>query len=599
MADKHFQEEDFTAKLTGKTALRIFRQAKAHRLVQAGFILCIMLTAFIEALNTFIIKEAIDNAIVPHDPAAFLKYVIILSIMHIILAGTVFGFIYCAGWLGERVQYDMRKTLFAHLQDLSFSYFDKTPVGWIISRISSDIGRIAELVTWNLLDVVWALTNITSALVFMFIINWKLALIIIASLPVLLIIALKFQKYIISEFRKVRSINSRITGAYNENITGVRIIKALVRERKNLRDFNKLTDDMYKTSYRAIWLSAVFLPIVQLITAAAFGAILWFGGFQIKAGLFTIGGIQAFISYVTFMMWPIQDLARVYAEMQQSFASAERVFSLLDTKPEIRDRADARDADSLRKEIEFRDVTFYYEEDNPVLTNFSLKVGRGETIALVGPTGGGKSTIANLICRFYEPKKGKILIGGEDYTEFKQVSLQSKLGVVLQTPHLFTGSILENIRYGRLNANDEEVKDAARLAHADEFISEFKDGYTEEVGEEGTLLSVGQKQLISLARAILAKPDIIIMDEATSSIDTLTEELIQKGMKSLLKGCTGFVIAHRLSTIKNADRILVIGGGKIRESGSHAELLTQKGHYYNLYTRQFRRQREEALHIFS
>lgn len=599
MAETHFKEEDFNNKLSFKTATRIIRQALPHRVLLMGFLSCIMVTAFLEAFNTYVIKNAIDFAVLPGNKGLLLKYMALYGGLHIILAAVVFGFIYCAGRLGEQIQYDLRKKLFSHLQNLSFSYFDKTPIGWIISRLTSDIQRVSDLVTWNLLDLVWAVTNIVSAMIFMFLINWKLALIVLITMPILIAIALRFQKYIIGEFRKVRSINSKITGAYNENITGVKIIKALVREKKNLSLFSELTDDMYKASYRAIWLSAIFLPIVQLLTAISFGAVLWFGGFQFKLGLFTIGGIQAFISYITFMMWPVQDLARVYGEMQQAVASAERVFSLLDTDPDIQDLPDSVAVHSVKGDIEFKNVDFYYEENNPVLKNFSLKVKQGETIALVGPTGGGKSTIANLICRFYEPKKGRILMEGRDYTGFTQQSLQSRLGVVLQTPHLFSGTIMDNIRYGRLDATDGEVVLASKMAHSHNFIKELPKQYGEDVGEEGTLLSVGQKQLISLARAILAKPEIIIMDEATSSIDTLTEELIQKGMDTLLKGSTGFVIAHRLSTIRNADRILVIEAGHIKEMGSHRELLKKKGHYYNLYTRQFRKERQEDLHLFS
>lgn len=599
MDNKHFKEEEFNNKLTVGTAVRILEQAKPHWPLMVGFLVFIMTTAFLEAFGTFIVKHAIDDAIIPGDKVLLFKYLGIFGGLHFILAGVVFGFIYCAGRLGEQVQYDLRKKLFSHLQKLSFSYFDKTPVGWIISRLTSDIQRVSDLVTWNLLDMVWAITNISSAMVFMFIINWKLALIVVISMPILISVALRFQKYIIGEYRKVRSINSKITGAYNENITGVKIIKALVREKKNLKHFGELTDNMYRASYKAIWLSAIFLPIVQLLTAVSFGAVLWFGGFQFKLGLFTIGGIQAFISYITFMMWPVQDLARVYGEMQQAVASAERVFSLLDTEPAIKDLPGSVNVDSVKGEIEFKNVEFYYEKNNSVLKDFSLKVKPGETIALVGPTGGGKSTIVNLVCRFYEPKSGQILMGGRDYREFTQQSLQSKLGVVLQTPHLFSGTIMDNIRYGRLEATDEEVIEASRLAHAHDFIKDLTEEYNEDVGEEGTLLSVGQKQLISLARAILAKPDIIIMDEATSSIDTLTEELIQKGMDRLLESSTGFVIAHRLSTIRNADRILVIEDGIIKESGSHRELLKSKGHYYDLYTRQFRRERQADLHVFS
>jgi len=414
-------------------------------------------------------------------------------------------------------------------------------------------------------------------------------------------IAYEFRKRILGEFRNVRKFNSKITGAFNENITGVRVVKALGREDANLKDFSVLTGDMYRTSYRAAWLSALFLPTVQIIAAFALGSIVWYGGGQAQTGGMTVGGIQAFVSYVTFMMWPIQDLARVFAEMQHSIASAERIFSLIDSVPEVKDGPEAYDPGTMKGDVEFENVTFFYSDGDgkPVLEDFSLKVKRGETIALVGPTGGGKSTIVNLVCRFYEPKQGRIKIGGKDYTRYSLHAIQSRIGMVLQTPHLFSGSIRENIRYGKLTANDAEVENAAKMAGASDFIARFPKGYDENVGEGGNLLSVGQKQLISLARAVLADPEIFIMDEATSSVDTLTEALIQRGMDTMMEGRTSFVIAHRLSTIKRADRILVIEDGRVAEAGTHYDLLRNRGKYYQLYTTQFRHQMEQALDPFS
>lgn len=593
--EEYFEEEDFSTKFSGRIVTRILGLTKPHWPMLFGFLVLVAGVSVIDSTFTYLSKRLVDDAILGQDQQALRTIMTQYALLTILLAGGVFGFIYLAGVLGEQVRYDLRRKLFNHLQTLSFSYFDRTPVGWIMSRVTSDTERIADLVTWGLLDVTWGITGVITAVAFMLFINWRMALIIIAIIPVLILVAYQFRKRILTEYREVRRINSRITGAYNENIQGVRVTKSLAREDQDLREFQTLSGSMFRASYRAAWLSALFLPAVQLITAVGVAAVVWYGGLQTQIGQMTIGDIQAFIGYVTFMLWPIQEMARVFAQMQQSIASGERVFSLLDAVPDVRDAPDAAEVPTIRGDIEFQNVSFYYEEGKRVLTDFDLTVRQGETIALVGPTGGGKSTIVNLICRFYEPKQGRILINGRDYTELTQQAIQSRVGMVLQTPHLFSGTIRENLRYGRLDATDEEIEEAAKMAGAHDFIITLEKGYEESVGEGGNLLSVGQKQLISLARAILADPDIFIMDEATSSVDTLTEALIQRGMEVMMVGRTSFVIAHRLSTIKRADRILVIEGGRIAEMGTHAELIRAQGHYYRLYTRQFRREREASL----
>ena len=587
------EEEEYTSNLTAPVFKRIVSLMKPHMNWVIGFFITIALTSSTDAYFTYINKEFVDLGISLKDNATLMHLAVIYGSIILFQAVTVFTFVYLAGVLGERIQYDLRKMMFNHLQELSLSYYSQNAVGRLIARVTSDSGRVADLMTWGVVDITWAFMNITTSLIFMAIINWKLALIVSVIIPIMVVIAIQFRKRILVEFRNSRRANSKITGAYNENIQGVRVVKALQRENENLKEFQVLTDTMYRASYRAAWLSALFLPTVQIIAAVALGVIVWYSGDQIMVGAMTIGGINAFVSYLTFMMWPVQDLARVYAEMQHSIASAERIFKLIDTPPEVHDKPDAVPAKTILGEIEFDHVDFYYEDRNPVLTDFKLKVNAGETIALVGPTGGGKSTIVNLLCRFYEPRSGVIRINGRDYTEYTMESIHSRIGIVLQTPHLFSGTVRENIRYGRLDASDADVETAAKIAGAHDFIAAgLEKGYDQNVGEGGNLLSVGQKQLISLARAVLAKPELFIMDEATSSVDTLTEALIQRGMEALVKGRTSFVIAHRLSTIRKANRIIVIENGRIAEQGTHVELLRQRGHYFRLYTQQFRHELE-------
>lgn len=586
------EEEEHTSQLTAPVFKRILTLLKPHWKWVLGFLITIALTSSLDAYFTFLNKQIVDTGITLGDKDRVMQLAVIYGVFQVMQAGFVFTFIYLAGVLGERVQYDLRKMLFNHLQDLSLSYYAQNAVGRLIARVTSDTGRVADLLTWGVVDTTWAVMNIITSVTFMAIINWRLALIVFTIIPVMLFIAVQFRKRILVEYRVTRRTNSKITGAYNENFQGVRVVKALLREDENTKEFQQLTSTMYHSAYRAAWLSALFLPTVQIIAAVALGFIVGYGGTQVNVGLMTIGGIQAFVSYLTFMMWPIQDLARVYAEMQHSIASAERIFKLADTPAEVHDRDDAIEATTLMGEIEFDHVDFYYEDRKPVLQDFTLRVKPGEMIALVGPTGGGKSTIVNLLCRFYEPREGTIRINGHNYMDYKLASIHSRIGIVLQTPHLFSGSVHDNIRYGRLNASDEEIVEAAKIAGAHDFIVTLEKGYDQNVGEGGNLLSVGQKQLISLARAVLARPELFIMDEATSSVDTLTEALIQRGMEALMQGRTSFVIAHRLSTIRRANRIIVIEDGKIAEQGTHAELLKERGHYYRLYTQQFRHELE-------
>lgn len=598
MPPDFYEEDEFSGELTGGVFKRILALMRPHWPWVTGFLITITIVSALDALSTYLSKQIVDEGILAANVSALNRILKQYSLLILVQSAGIFGFVYLVGVLGERVRYDLRQMLFNHLQSLSLSYYSRTPVGWIMSRVTNDTERVAELVTWGLLDSTWGAVNIITTMFFMFAINWQLALLVLAILPLLMFAAVQFRKRILKQFRIVRRINSKITASYNETISGVRVIKALGREKENLNEFKTETHDMFNAGYRASWLSALFLPVVQIISAFAIGAIVYYSGMQTEFNGISVGGIQAFISYMTLMMWPIQDLARVFAELQRALASAERIFTLVDTAPEIKNKPDAIDPGTIHGDIIFERVWFWYEDQTPVINDFNLHIKRGEVIALVGSTGGGKTTIANLLCRFYEPKRGRILIGSRDYTDLSLEAIQSRIGIVLQTPHLFSGSIKENIAYGCLNASDEEIVKAAKLTGADKFINHLEKGYDEQVGEGGILLSVGQKQLISLARAVLSDPEIFIMDEATSSVDTLTEAMIQKGMEVLMKGRTSLIIAHRLSTIKRADRILVIEDGRIAEIGSHAELLKKKGKYYKLYTQQFRSERADEYDLF-
>jgi ATP-binding cassette, subfamily B, bacterial len=512
-------------------------------------------------------------------------------------------FIWLGGKIRTHVSHDIRRDGFENLQRLSFSFYDHRPVGWLMARMTSDCERLSNILAWGFLDLVWGSTMMLGIALAMLVMNPKLALVVLAIIPVLAWVSARFQRRILKSARKVRATNSRITASYNEAIMGVLTSKAFVRERPNQKEFRELTGTMYGSSVLNLTQAAIYVPIVITLASLATGLALAMGG-SICSPAITAGTLVAFMAYTRHFFDPVEQLGHWFAEMQMAQASAERILSLIEAEPEIDDSAAVREAMAKQlglpararyaedgsaaeiQTIELKHVSFAYDPAQPVLEDINLTVRRGETIAIVGPTGGGKSTLVNLICRFYEPTRGQVLIDGVDYRARSLHWLQSNLGMVLQNAHVFSGSILENIRYGRLDASDDEVRAAARLAGAHDFIEQMEQGYATEVGEGGGRLSAGQKQLISFARAILADPQILVMDEATSSVDTETEQRIQQGLGNVLEGRIAFVIAHRLSTIRNADRIVVIEGGRITETGSHAELMAARGHYFELYRQQ-------------
>ncbi len=507
-----------------------------------------------------------------------------------------------------RTNRDIRRKAFVHLQTLSFSFYNVTPVGYLIARLMSDTGRISGMLAWGLMDMLWSLVYVLGVFVAMFMLNWKLALLVMLIVPAIALLTAYFQGKILNWNRKTRRINSQITSAFNEGITGARTSKTMVIEDDNFKDFQKLTSAMEKSSVKTQMLNAVYIPLIMFLSSMATALVLARGGYLAMQGLMEIGTLSAFTTYAVGIFEPIQQIARTLADIISAQASIERVTGLLEEEPTVKDTPEVVERygdnfvgkkenwEPIAGDIEFRDVTFRYPDGNEnVLEHFNLKIPAGTTVAIVGETGAGKSTLVNIACRFFEPTEGTVLIDGKDYRERSQLWLHSNIGYVLQNPHLFSGTIRDNIRYGRLDATDSEIEEAARAVSADTVVKKLENGYDSDVGEGGDRLSTGEKQLISFARAVLADPAIFVLDEATSSIDTQTEQLIQNAISRLLKGRTSFLIAHRLSTIRHADVILVVKDGKIIERGTHKELMDMRGYYYNLYTKQFEQEATEKV----
>lgn len=599
----YIEEQDYTKRFDITLWKKLFSHLKRHWKNMAIICAFMALLALTDVAMPLLTRHAIDHYILPGQTTSLLPFALVYLLVTLLQVAAVFFFILLAGKVEMGAAYDMRKKAFHKLQELSFSFYDRMPVGYLMSRMGSDVSNLAEAFGWGLVDLVWALIFLVTCTVAMLILSWQMALGVLMVLPILALVSFYFQKRILKAQREVRKINSRITGAFNEGIMGAKTTKTLVREEDNYIEFQELTGRIKKASIRAATLSALFMPLVISISSLATAFVLGEGAHRVLTGALTLGTVSAFVNYSVMFFHPIRDIAATFSEMQRIQAAAERVISLLDTEPEIKDSPEVVEVygdsfhpkkenwEEIKGEVEFRDVSFRYKDGEQVLTDFNLKVKPGETVAIVGPTGAGKSTIVNLLCRFYEPTKGQILIDGRDYRERSQLWLQSNLGYVLQEPHLFSGTVLSNLRYADPDATLEEAEAAARLVQADAFITKMDKGYDTQVGEGGSRLSVGEKQLISFARAIVHNPRLFILDEATSSVDTETEALVQHAIEKTLKGRTSFIIAHRLSTIRKADRILLIEDGRITEEGKHEELLAQRGHYYELYTNQFR---EEA-----
>lgn len=594
----HFEEQEYSKRFDLETFKRLLVFAKPYKKEIIVLIIQMVLLALVDAVFPKLNQYAIDLFAVNHSLDGFWIYCLIALGLVVFQAANVRLMILNAGKVENSIPYDIRKAAFNKLQELSIAYYDRTPVGWIMARLTSDVKRLGVTLSWHLVDFFWSIFLIVIMTVMMLITHVGYALLVLSVVPFLVIISMIFQKIILHNFRKARRLNSQITAGFNEGITGAKTIKSLSIEGHMLNEFKDLTSEMKNFTVKAATISSVYTPIILFLGSIATGLVLWKSGAQIGENAISYGTIVVFSSYAVQFFEPVKQFARVFTELQYTQASAERVVTLLDTENDIVDSPEVTERfgqmfDSNREEwpkfvgdIEFRNVTFRYKEGGNILQNFNLKIKAGETIALVGETGSGKTTIVNLACRFYEPTEGSILIDGVDYRERPLLWVYSNIGYVLQEPHLFSGTVKENIAYGRQNATMEDIIEAAKIVNAHDFIMNLEKGYDTEVGERGSRLSTGQKQLISFARAILSGPGMFVLDEATSSVDTETEHLIQDALHKALAGRTSFIIAHRLSTIRSADRILVIDKGKIIEEGNHKQLIRKKGYYYRLYTNQ-------------
>ncbi|MBN1755944.1 ABC transporter ATP-binding protein [bacterium] len=510
----------------------------------------------------------------------------------VLLLNFILGFlhVYLTTYTGQKIMFDIRVNLFKHAQQLSLSYFSRNPIGRLVTRTTNDIEVLNEMFTSVLINLFKDVFLLIGIIVIMLVMNWQLALVCFAIVPLIVAVTLYFKIRVRDAFRVVRIKIARINATLAEYINGIRIIKIFVREAKNLNFFKVINEEHYQANLRQLFIQAVFSPIIQILSALGIAVIVWYGGGKVVQNIMSLGSLVAFLAFIEMFFRPIRDISEKYNIMQSSMASAERVFQFLDQDIEIKNSESAIRLDNIRGDIEFQGVWFAYESEDYVLKDVSFKIKPGQKIAFVGATGAGKSTIINLLSRFYEVQKGRILVDGYDIKDLDKFSLRSHIGVVLQDVFLFATTIEHNIRLNNEGFTPDELEQVARLVNANTFIDKLPDGYQEEIKEGGATLSMGQRQLLAFARALAYDPRILVLDEATSSIDTETEQLIQEALEHLMEGRTSIIIAHRLSTIQKADKIIVIHKGRIREAGTHQELLTQKGLYFNLYQLQYKDQ---------
>lgn len=569
--------------------LRLLKYVKPYRFTLLPPIVISTLIAAAAKLSIpFVVILAIDDAIEQFNVQRLFMY-----------AGIMIG-LYVAQWLantfrirltnlmGQRIIYDIRYDLFRHIQTLSFRFFDQRPAGSVLVRVTNDVNALQDLFTSGVVNMLIDMVQLTGIIIILLSLNWNLGLAVIVVVPLMFFISTHLRRHIRRAWQTVRMKQSRLNAHLNESIQGIKVTQAYTQEKANMQYFDEMNTGNRKSWNRASALNQTLLPLIELTSGIGMCILFWYGTHLVLSGVITIGVLVGFAQYMSNFWEPINRLGQMYSQLLIAMASSERIFEFIDEKPSVSEREDAIELPPIEGHVRLENVTFAYEENRPALKGINLEALPGQSVALVGHTGSGKSTIINLICRFYDPTGGRVLIDGIDIRDVTIESLRRQIGIVLQDTFIFSGTIRDNIRFGRLDATDAEVEMAARAVNAHDFIMQLPDGYDTEVEERGNILSMGQKQLISFARALLADPKILILDEATASIDTETEVKIQDALKTLLAGRTSFIVAHRLSTIRHADKIVVLDHGEIKEVGNHDELMAHRGVYYGLIEAQYK-----------